>query len=99
MWLAEIIAVILLIIPFFLFLRIKMDFRFYVVSIVANLPLIFVMVFGFSYEMIIALVIIAVIIRDLIRNKKPAPFYKRKPGRFFFSLCRAACSKSRDFFV
>lgn len=68
------------------------------VSIVANLPLIFVMVFGFSYEMIIALVIIAVIIRDLIRNKNLL-LLSTKESRAVFLPVRAACSKSRDFFV
>lgn len=87
-WLAEIIAVILLIIPFFLFFADKKwIFGFYVVSIVANLPLIFVMVFGFSYEMIIALVIIAVIIRDLIRNKNLLLLSTKESRAVFFSLC------------
>ena len=70
LWLTQIIAVILLIIPFFLiFAEKKWIFGFYVVSIVANLPLIFVMAFGFSYELIIALATITVIVKDLIRNK------------------------------
>ncbi|HHX80993.1 MAG TPA: O-antigen ligase family protein [Acholeplasmataceae bacterium] len=70
LWLTQMIAVVLLIIPFFLiFADKKWIFGFYVVSIVANLPLIFVMAFGFSYELIIALATIIVICKDLLRNK------------------------------
>lgn len=45
------------------------------------------MVFGFSYEMIIALVIIAVIIRDLIRNKNLLLLSTKESRAVFFSLC------------
>ncbi|HHW99740.1 MAG TPA: hypothetical protein GX740_00350, partial [Acholeplasmataceae bacterium] len=43
MWLAEIIAIVLLILPVFLvFMKEKWFFFYYAISIVANLPLIFV---------------------------------------------------------
>lgn len=70
MWLTEIIAIILLIIPFFLlFMDGKWIFFFYTISIVANLPLIFSYVFSFSYEAIIGFVIIIVILKDIIKEK------------------------------
>jgi len=70
MWLTDIISVVLLILPFFLvFYDKKWIFAFYVVSIVANLPLIFVMSFGFSYEFIIAFAIIISMIKELIIKK------------------------------
>lgn len=70
MWLTDILAVILLIIPFFLvFYDKKWLFGFYTVSIVANLPLIFVMSFGFSYEIIIGFFIIVLLIKDYIVHK------------------------------
>ncbi|NLD25781.1 MAG: O-antigen ligase family protein [Acholeplasmataceae bacterium] len=70
MWLTDILGVILLILPVFLiFYDKRWIFGFYIVSIVANLPLIFMMVFGFSYELILAIAIIIIIIKDLIKNK------------------------------
>lgn len=70
MWLTEIIAIIFLIIPFFLlFMDGKWIFFFYTISIVANLPLIFSYVFSFSYEAIIGFVIIIVILKDIIKEK------------------------------
>lgn len=88
MWLTEIISVILLIIPFFLiFADKKWIFGFYIVSIVANLPLIFVMVFGFSYELIIACAIIAVIVRDLVRNKNLLLVSTKESRGVYLSLC------------
>ena len=62
-----------------------MDFRFYVVSIVANLPLIFVMVSVFPIKMIITLVIIAVIIRISSATKTCSYLYKE--SRAVFLLC------------
>lgn len=89
MWLTDIIAVVLLIIPIFLiFYDNKWIFGYYVTSIVANLPLIFYMRFKFSYEAIIALMIIIVIIRDIIRTKE-LKYYSTKEGLeliFFFLL-------------
>lgn len=70
MWLAEIIAIVLLILPVFLvFMKEKWFFFYYAISIVANLPLIFVMVFGFSYEAIIGFFILFVLIKDIIKRK------------------------------
>lgn len=88
MWLAEIIAVLLLIIPFFLFFADKKwIFGYYVASIVANLPLIFVMVFEFPYEIIVALVAVASLIRDAARNKNFLFLYTKESRNVFLSLC------------
>lgn len=89
MWLTDIIAVVLLIIPIFLiFYDSKWIFGYYVISIVANLPLIFYMSFKFSYEAIIASMIIIALIRDLIKTKH-LRYYTTKEGLqliFFFLL-------------
>jgi O-antigen ligase len=70
MWLTDIIAVILFIIPFFLFFYDKKYiFEYYIISIVANLPLIFQMSFGFSYEAIVAFVILISIGKEVIVQK------------------------------
>ena len=82
MWLAEIIAVILLIIPFSVFADkngFSVLYGFNRRKSSAHLC----DGFRFSYEMIIALVIIAVIIRDLIRNKTCSSFLQKKAGPFF----------------
>lgn len=71
MTITNIIGIVLLVIPIFvLFFDIKWIFFYYTISIVANLPLIFFMVFNFSYEAIIALIIVIQIIRDIIRIRK-----------------------------
>lgn len=71
MWLTEILAIIMLILPFFLlFLDSKWIFFYYTISIVANLPLIFSMYFHFSYEAIVGLIIIIVIIKDMIKERQ-----------------------------
>ncbi len=87
LWLTEIIGVVLLIIPFFLiFAEKKWIFGFYVVSIVANLPLIFYMAFGFSYELIIGLAVISSIIKDLIQNKNLLLLSTKESRSLFFCL-------------
>ena len=70
MWLTDILAIILLLIPIFLlFMDGKWIFFFYTISIVANLPLVFNMAFNFSYEAIIGFVIVVIIIKEIIRYK------------------------------
>lgn len=70
MWLTDILAVVLLLIPvFLLFMESKWIFFFYTISIVANLPLIFNMTFNFSYEAIIGFVIVVVIIKEIIKDR------------------------------
>lgn len=70
MRLTDIIAFILLILPFiFLFLKEKWIYGLYVVSIVANLPLIFMMKYKFSYEIIIVVVLILKTIAGVYRAK------------------------------
>lgn len=70
MWLTEILAIIMLILPFFLlFMDSKWIFFYYTISIVANLPLIFSMYFKFSYEAILGLIIVIVIIKDMIKER------------------------------
>ena len=70
MWLTDILAVILLLIPLFLlFMDSKWIFFFYTISIVANLPLIFNMSFNLSYEAIIGFVIVVIILKEIIREK------------------------------
>jgi O-antigen ligase len=87
MWLTDILAVILLILPVFLvFYDKKWIFGYYIVSIVANLPLIFVMVFNFSYELILAIAVIITIIRDLIKNKNLLLLSTRESRSVFFCL-------------
>lgn len=87
MWLTDIIAVILLIIPFFLiFYDSKWIFTYYVISIVANLPLIFIMTFGFSYELIIGFLILVAIVKDSIRKKKFILISTKESRAIFFAL-------------
>jgi len=70
MYLTEIISCILFILPFFFFFfNKKWLYFYYAISIVANLPLIFVMVFPFSYEAIIVGLLIIQNLRDWIKHK------------------------------
>lgn len=71
LWLADILSVILLIIPFFLlFMNGKWIFFYYTISVVANLPLIFSLTFNFSYEAVIGLTILITIIKEIVREKR-----------------------------
>ncbi|MDD4000878.1 MAG: hypothetical protein PHX62_08335, partial [Bacilli bacterium] len=86
-WLAEIIAVILLLIPLFLiFADKKLIFGYYVISIVSNLPIIFYMVFGFSYELIIAIALIITVIKDSLRSKNIILYSTKESRAVFLSL-------------
>lgn len=70
MWLTDILSVILFIIPFFLaFYDKKYIFEYYIISIVANLPLVFQMSFGFSYEAIVVFVILISIVKEAYIQK------------------------------
>lgn len=70
MWLTDIIAIILLILPLFLiFMDKKWIFTFYAISIVSNLPLIFALTFNFSYEAILSIVLIIILIKDIYRDR------------------------------
>lgn len=70
MHIAEILATLLLIIPVFLvFFNKRYLYSYYATSIVANLPLIFVYVFHFSYELLIGLMIVILLVKDIINQK------------------------------
>lgn len=70
MLIAQLLGFLLLTIPIvLLFLNIKWTIAYYVISIVSNLPLIFAIAFGMSYELIIVLLLGLKLLKEIIDKR------------------------------